>query len=285
MNPDKPQTQYISDDVDLVTLLQKTVLHFRRFRIAYIIAIITGVVLGSVLFFSFPKIYKSRMILHPMYLTNEEDMQILDNWDELLKRGEYASLAAAWNCDEKIPRNLASIDATDVLKVFSQTNPNGFYVDVRLRDNSMLPALQQAIVYGLNNSEFVKDKVAVRRDNLKFMIEKVTSEIAKVDSTKTNVDEILSNKEKNSSSLMIDVSGLNRQLIDLNEKLLGYKEELKFVNGVYVIQGFSRFDNPVSISLKVLIIIGLIVSLVITYLYTLIVLVKEKMRKATRLAA
>ena len=285
MNTDKSQVQYASDDVDLVVLLQKLILHFKRFRLAYTTAIVVGILLGVGAYFYFPKMYKSRMLLHPMYLTNEEQIQIIDNWDELLKRKEYVSLAQAWNCDEKIPLKVASIDATDILKVFTPNNPNGFYVDVRIKDNSILATLQQAIVYGLNNSEFVKAKVDLRRENIKYMIDKVTEEIDKVDSTKTYVENIISNKEKNSSSLMVDVSGLNRQLIDLNEKLLGYKEELKFVNGVYVIQGFSRFDKPVSISLKVLIILGLIFCMTLTYIYTLIILVNEKMRAMKRVAA
>jgi hypothetical protein len=278
MNTDKPQNQNLSDDVDLVSLLQKAVLHFRRFKLAYIIAVIAGVAIGVSLYSILPRLYKSRMVLHPMYLTNEEQIQIIDNWDELLKRTEYASLATAWNCDKSVPETLTSIEATSVMKVFTPNNPNGFYVDVKVKDNDLLPALQQAILYGLNNSEFVKEKVAVRRENIRYMIDKVTSEIAKVDSMKTNVENIISNKEKNPSSLMIDISGLNRQMIDLNEKLLGYKEELRFVNGVFVIQGFSRFDIPVSISLKVLIVIGLILTIVIAYIYTLVVLVREKLK-------
>lgn len=285
MISDKPSTQYISDDVDLISLLQKAVLHFRRFKTAYIIAIVMGILLGVGFYFISPKTYKSRLVLHPMYLTNEEHMQILDNWDELLKRHEYAALASTWNCDEKIPRAVTSIESTDILKVFTQTNANGFYVDVKVTDNSILPQLQQAIVYGLNNSEFVKDKVALRKENLKYMIDKVTEEITKVDSMKNDVEKIITNKEKNTSTLMVDITGLNGQLISLNEKLLGYKEELKFVNGVFVIQGFSRFDIPVSISMKVLIVIGIILCLVITYIYTLFILVREKMKVAMKTGA
>jgi hypothetical protein len=285
MNPDKRPSQNISDDVDLVALLQKASLHFKRFGLAYMVAVFVGVLIGISLYFYFPKLYKSRMVLRPAYLTNGEHIQIIDNWDELIKRKESAGLSQLLNCDEKVISKLASIEAADIVKVFTPNNPNGFYVDVKVTDNSILPALQQAIVYGLNNSEFVKEKVLVRRENLKSMIIDVTNEIAKLDSTKTNVDDIITNKEKNSSSLMIDVSGLHRQMIELDEKLLGYKEELKFLNGVYVLQGFSRFDKPVSISLKVLIVLGLIFCLVITYVYTLIVLVKERMRKITRPAA
>ena len=279
MGEDKPQSTTTSEDIDLIILLERAVLYFRKFKWAYIIAIAAGISLGVFAYVTSSRLYKSRMIVHPMFTTNGEQIQIIDNWNELLKRQEYKTLAIAFNCDEPMLHKLASIDATDILRVYTPNNPNGFYIDVRVKDNAILPDLQKAIVYGLNNTEFVKEKVAIRRDNLRQLIEKVKYEIVKLDSTKAMVENIISNKEKNSSSMMIDVSGLNRQLIDMNEKFLGYQEELKFVNGIYVLQGFNRFDVPVSISLKVMIVLGLILCLAITYIYTLFVYVNERMRK------
>jgi hypothetical protein len=274
----KPQSE-TTDDIDLVMLLERTIRFFRRFRSAFLVAIIVGIVLGVSLYFTLPTLYKSRMVVHPMYLTNGEQMQIIDNWNELLKRSEYSALAKTLSCDEKMLHKLTSIQTGDVAKVFTPQNPNGFYIDVKVKDNAILPDLQKAIVFGLNNIPFVKEKVDLRRENLSQMAEKVKSEIDKLDSTKSMVDNIISNKEKNSSSLMIDVSGLNRQLIDMNEKLLGYQEELKFVNGIFVIQDFSRFDTPVSISLKVMVVLGVLLALVVTYIYSLFVSVNERIRK------
>jgi hypothetical protein len=224
-------------------------------------------------------------VLKPLYLTNGEQMQIIDNWDELLHRSEYKTVASIWNSNEDMVRKVASLDASDILKTFTPNNPNGFYVDVKIRDNSILPELQQAIVNGLNNSDYIKERLAARKEDLKIMIDKVTDEITKIDSTKIMVDRIMTNKEKFSSSLMLDVSGLNRQQIELNEKLLGYKSELRFANGVNVLQGFSRFDNPVSASLRLLIVVGLIIGTVVAYIITLFVIVRERMRRPLSRAA
>ena len=279
MSENKPYTTTNPDDIDLIILLERAVSYFRRFKWAFIPAIIAGILLGFLAYFNSPKMYKSRMVLHPVFVTNNEEIQIIDNWDELLKKREYKTLSAAFNCDEDLLRKVVSLDAADILKVFTPNNPNGIYVDVRIKDNSILPDLQKAILFGLNNTEYVKQRLEVKKDNLRQMIDEVTYEVAKLDSIKSTVENILTSKEKNSSSLMIDVSGMNKQLIEMNEKLLGYKEELKFVNGVQVLQGFSRFDTPVSISLKVLIIIGLIVTLSITWLYTLFVIVRQKLKR------
>jgi hypothetical protein len=279
MTEAKPQRVTSEDEVDLISLLERAALFFRRFRLLFIAAAIIGILLGCVVYFISPKIYKSRMILHSSYLTNMEQIEIIDYWNELLKRNEKGTLAQILGCDGPMVNDLVSCEAAEILKNYSATNPNGFYVDVKVKNNSILPGLQMALVNGLNNTEFLKQKLTVKRANLKQLIDKVAIEVDKLDSTKSSIEKIVSNREKNSSALMIDVTGVNRQLVDMNEKLLGYQEELKFLSGVQVVQGFLPFNTPVSISLKVLVILGLIVCLSLAYLATLVIFVNDRLKK------
>src|SRR5436190_11787905 len=279
MNEDKPQRTTSEDEVDLISLLERAVLFFRRFRLLFIGAGIIGILLGFLVYFISPRIYKSTMILRSSYLTNMEQIEIIDYWNELLKRNERGTLAEILGCDGPLLDDLASCEAAEILKNYSSTNPNGFYVDVKVKNNSILPELQKAIVNGLNNTQLVKQKLLSRRANLKELIGKVAVEISKLDSVKSNIEKIISNREKNSSALMLDVTGVNRELIDMNEKLLGYQDELKFSSGVQVVQGFLSFNTPVSISLKVLIVLGLIVCLSIAYLVTLVIFVNDRLKK------
>ena len=279
MNEDKPQRATSEDEVDLISLLERAVLFFRRFRLLFIGAGIVGILLGFLVYFISPRIYKSTMILRSSYLTNMEQIEIIDYWNELLKRNERGTLAEILGCDGPLLDDLVSCEAAEILKNYSSTNPNGFYVDVKVKNNSILPGVQKAIVNGLNNTELVKQKLATKRANLKELISKVAVEISKLDSVKSNIEKIISNREKNSSALMLDVTGVNRELIDMNEKLLGYQDELKFSSGVQVVQGFLPFNTPVSISLKVLIVLGLIVCLSIAYLVTLVIFVNDRLKK------
>jgi hypothetical protein len=218
------------------------------------------------------------MILRSTYLTNMEQIGIIGDWNELLKRNERGTLAQILGCDGPLLHNLVSCEAAEILKNYSASNPNGFYVDVKVKNNSILPELQKAIVNGLNNTPLVKQKLLSRRANLKELIGKVSIGISKLDSLKSNIEKIVSNREKNSSALMLDVTGVNRELIDMNEKLLGYQDELKS-SGVQVVQGFLPFNTPVSISLRVLIVLGLIVCLSIAYLVTLAIFVNDRLKK------
>ena len=279
MNESKSTSNKTSDDIDLVILAERTVLYFRKYRAHYLVATLVGILLGTLVFFIFPKLYKSRLILHSTYLTNAEQIQIVDSWDELLKRNEYGVLSTTFNCSPGILHKLSDLEAKEIQKVFTPNNPNGFLIDARVTDLSILDDLQKGIVYGLENTEYMSQRVTSRKDNLKELIEKVKLEISKLDTTKAMVQKIISSNSPHTSSLMLDISGINSQMLGMNEKLLSYQEELKFSNGIQVLQGFIKLTTPVSLSLKVLIILGLILSFSVTYFYTLYRQVKDRLKK------
>src|SRR5215467_8144923 len=210
MTTEKPTPSTSSDDIDLVGLLERVYLFFRRFRKTFIIAIVAGIGLGCTLYFLSSKQYQSKLILHSSYLTNQEQIEIIGYWNELLKRGEYKELAPILNCDEDFLKKVVSLEGVEIQKNYSSTDPNGFYVTAKIKSNSVLKELQDAIVYGLNNTEYVKRKLKARKEDLQELAGITMVEISKLDSVKKDFGNIISNKEKTSSSLFLDVSGVNK---------------------------------------------------------------------------
>jgi hypothetical protein len=273
----------ISDDIDLLLLVERALVFFKKFKWIFIIAIISGVGVGIWKHRSAPKMYKSRMIVHSFMLTNQEEIGIVSNWNELLKKGEYASLASIFNCREAILHHVKEIKAEELQKVFTPTNPNGFHIEVSVTDNSVLKELQDGIVYGFENTPFVQEKMAVKKANFVELINITAVEIRKLDSTKRNVEGILSGNGRGSSSIILDASGINRQLIEMNEKLLNFKQELKFAGAVQVLQNFSAFSKPSGPRLIVSLFIWILVFLSIAYIYALVHSVNEKLKDRARL--
>ena len=269
-----------SDDIDLINIVERAFLFFRRYRTTFIVAIIAGVALGCLKYYTSAKIYKSRLILHSSFLTNLEEIEIINYWNELLKRNEYSALAQSFNCNEKILHNVVSIEGSEILKNYSASNPNGFYIDTRVKDNALLPELQRALVYGLNNTEYVKQRLSLRKKDVETLIDKVTAEIQKLDSVKKSIETVITSREKNSTSFMLDIPGVNREFIDLNEKLLSYREELQFSSsGIQVLQSFVPLNTPVSISLRVMILLGILFCLFMAFIFTIVHSVSQRLKK------
>ena len=272
----KPES---SEDIDLLLLAERIILFFKKNKWTFIIAIILGIALGVFGYIKIQKTYRSRLILHSFTLTNSEQIEIIDNWNNLLRKKEYDELSAAFNCPINVLQRVKQMKATEIQKVFTPNNPNGYYVDVVVTDNSVLDSLQKGIVDGLENTEYIKQRLAARRADLKELIEKVEKEISKLDSTKTQMEDIIEGKEKSSSSLIIDGSTINRQLVDMTEKLLSFKQELRFTSAVQVLQGFSKFKKPSDPNLMPLVALGLIFCLGIAYIITLIRSLNESLKK------
>ena len=278
MNEDSIKQSAPAEDIDLLLLIERAVLFFRRYKWIFIGAIALGIASGIFIYSSLPKIYKSRLIAHSFLLTNQEEIQIIDNWNELLSKHEYTSLGKIFNCSERMLHSVKQIKGDEIQKVFTPTNPNGFLIEVTVTDFSLLDTLQKAIVYGLENNDYLKARMELKRANLRELIVKTTAEIEKFDLTKKRLEDILNGNEPPSSLSIIDITGLSKQLIEMNEKLMNYKQDLQFANALQILQGFSKFKQPAGPKLLVWLFLGLVFFLSIAYIYALTGSTMEKLR-------
>lgn len=281
MSANPKNTELHHDDIDLIVLLQRGILFFKNHKWIFIAATATGLLLGFLRYHSLPPIYQSRLILQSTILSNPNAIQIVTNWNALLKSREYTELAATFKCSADMLYKVKEIKAEEILKIFTPTNPNGFTIDARVTDISILDDLQKGIVNGFDNSESVKDRLTAKRNRLLELIDKTSDEIQRLDSTKKTIGNILTGKS--AGALIIDASGISRQLIEMNEKHLFYKEELKFATAIQVLQNFSKFKKPIGPSLFVWLFLGLAFCLFIAFIYVVFSSVNQKLKKQARL--
>lgn len=253
------------DDLDLVHLLERIFSFFRKYGKLIAAFTIAGMLIGLLLYITLPKRYSSTLLLHSFTLTNTEHINIIDNWNELLKKGEYEALGKDLGCDPELLKKVNNISASEIQKLYIQNNPNGFMVEVVVKDTVVLDSLQKGIVNGLENGEYIKAKLESRKSNLRQLIEKLKIEIAKLDSAKFEIESNAGNGNKNPSSYILDVSGITGQLINLNEKLLSSQDELKFTHAVQVYHNFAKFKKPESPQLFKLLVLGFIGGFAIGY--------------------
>jgi len=282
MNDEIKTQPAASDDIDLLLLIERIILFFKKYKWIFLFSIICGIASGYYFYRSQLRAYTSRLVVHAFILTNQEEIQIIDTWNRLLGRHEYAALAALFNCREKILHPLKQIKGDEIQKVFSPTNPNGFIIDIVTTDSSILDELEPAILRGLENNDYVSQKVNLRKADLTGLINKLIPEIRTLDSTKKELEKIIRGDKKISSSVVIDISGINRQLIDMNEKLAGYTDGLRFANSVQLLQGFSHLKQPVGPKLFVWLFLGLVFFLSIASLYAFIHSISQKLKNRSK---
>lgn len=267
------------EDIDLLLLVERFLLFVKKFAWLFLVAVVLGLTAGYLFYRSIPKTYQSRLVVHSFILTNPEQLQILSNWNRLLHQKEYKSLSVLLNCPENILHGVKQLKGKEIQQVFSPNNPNGFTIDALVTNNDLLDSLQAGIVYGFENSEYIKEKLAVKRAILEELISKTTEEIKKLDSTKKIMESIIGGSGRSSSSLIVDGSSINRQLIEMNEKLLGFKESLRFTNAVQVLQSFSKFNTPSGPKLIPWLIMGLVSFVCMAWASAVIYNINQKLKR------
>lgn len=267
-----------NDDLDLINLFERSFSFFMNYGRLIGTFTIIGILTGFVLYKISPKQYASTMLLHSFSLSNTEQINIIENWNDLLKDKEYSTLSERLNCDPAMLKKVNRLKASEIQKLYIPNNPNGFMVEVLVEDTDVLDSLGIGIVYGLGNSEYMKAKLASRRSTLTQLIEKVKTEIIKLDSTKKNIEYNINNNNPHASSFMIDISTINSQVIGLNEKLLSFQDELKFTNAVQVLHKFEKFEKPVSPKLLKLLLLGIIGGFAIGYIISLYRYLRRRMK-------
>jgi hypothetical protein len=236
-----------SDDLDLIHLAGKMFSFAASYGRLIALFAMFGILTGYALYKMAPRQYESTLLLHSSTLTNTEQINIIENWNALLKAGEYTALAERLHCDPDMLKKVSKITAAEIQKLYMPNNPNAFVVTVLVKDNAVLDSLSSGIVYGFENNDYIKAKLASKRSNLSALINTVKIEINDLDSTKKNIESSISkNSRYPASSFIVDISTINGQVINLNEKLLAYQDELKFCHAVEIFHKFDTFERPVS---------------------------------------
>ncbi len=265
----KPGKDNTGDDLDLIRLLEKLFSFGRGYGKRIVFFTVGGMLAGLALFGILPNQYSSTMLLHSSLLSNTEQINIIEDWNTLLKQGGYNVLGQRLHCDPALLKKVSAVTAAEIQKLFVPNNPNGFVVTTIVKDNNVLDSLGRGIVYGFENNDYIKAKLASKRLNLVTIIEKIKVEIRKLDSTKTAIEYSIRSENRHPSSFIFDVSTINGQLIGLNEKQLAYEDELRFTNAVQVFHPFEKFDRPVSPHLLKLLLLGAIGGFAIGYLQSM----------------
>src|ERR1700712_4814822 len=155
-----------SDDLDLINLLERMFSFFRNYIWVIAFFSIAGMLAGFTLYKMSPHLYESTILLHSSTFSNSEQINIIENWNALVNGGEYTALGERLHCDSAMLIKVAKISAAEMQKLFMPNNPNAFVVTALVKDNNVLDSLSAGIVYGFENNNYIKSKLASKRSNL-----------------------------------------------------------------------------------------------------------------------
>jgi len=264
------------DDLDLSVVLERFIIFLRHSRTTILVWTLSGLLLGIAYYLITPKQYRSNTLLHSYTFTNTEQIKIIENWNELLKKGEHRILSNIFTASEDDVKKINSIKAAEIQKLYIPNNPNGFLAEAEVKDYMIFDSLQAWMMRGFEHEPFIKEKMLSKRNNLRDLINTTGIEISKLDTAKSRIEENFSKGIAGNNSFILDISGINTQKIALQEKLLGYKDELKFTAPVQILHPFEKFTKPSSPKLLKSVVLGILFGLAIGYLLSVYKYLRSK---------
>jgi hypothetical protein len=202
-----------------------------------------GLLAGALRFWTTPNLYASSLVLKPIILSDPEQMALIDNWSNLLKKKEWAVLAQQFQVNANLFKKVQSIKTEELQKSNSPNNFTAFTLSVVVTDTAALQPLQKGIEYALDNSEYIKEKLAARKIILRSMIQTVQQEITHLVNLQTTIETSLQ-QNTNGSRFLVSVSDISSQIAGLQEKKLNFEENLSFTSAVQVLQNFYTTSRP-----------------------------------------
>jgi hypothetical protein len=232
------------DELDVTAIFQKAIYFFTHYGKLLLIVALGGMLAGLLRFWFTPNLYSSSLVLQPTMLSDPEQLEIINNWSALLKKDELPVLAHQFNVDKSLIKKVIWIKTEELQKSHAPNNFTAFTVTVLVNDTTVLPALQKGILYALDNSEYVKDKLLYRKKTLQSLIQTIQQEINRLYNMQSTIEANLQSGINNNGRYIIDVSGISSQIAALQEKKLAFEENLSFVEAVHVLQNFYTPDRP-----------------------------------------
>jgi hypothetical protein len=272
--------QHPSDELDVMALIRNALLFFSHYGKLLLIVAFTGLLAGAGRFLVTPNLYASTMVIQPAILSDPEQMALIDNWSTMLKKKERPELAQQFRVDVKLLRKVLWIKTAELQKSYAPNNYTAFTLTVLVTDTAVLLPLQKGIEYAIENSEYIKDKLAARKNNLRSLIQTVQQEITRLGNMQTTIETHLQ-QHTNGGGFMVNISDISIQIASLQEKKLRAEEELAFTSAIHVLQNFYTPDRPTYPVLLKQLLIGLAGGLILGFAIAFYLYIRRKLAQST----
>jgi uncharacterized protein involved in exopolysaccharide biosynthesis len=235
------------DEIDLLDLLAKTIIAIKKNLALIIVAFVVGTSIGFIFYQFVPKVYESKMLISSDILTESYSKVLIDNLEKLIKEDNANSLARELGITPHQASQIAEIEIKSALERPGETPENSkiyLTVQVRLKDNSLWPQIQNGIVDYFQYNEFVKIRVEQRKKYLNQIIEKIDLELVDLGRLKNKIAEDGFAQSDKQSLVLFDPTTVNSKILELNKEKINLQNSLETVNSIQVIEGFTVFIKP-----------------------------------------
>lgn len=235
-----------NDEIDLLELLAKAILIAKKNFLLIVSMFFLGLVLGVGFNQLAAKKYGSSMLITSDVITESYAKELIKTLNGIRGDGNLKLLS------EKLHLSIEDIKKIRLLKVKSaierldgiqERDRIYLTLSAEVSNVDVLPNLETALVAYFENNPFVKIRVENKRVLYSKLNEQISKEIEDLEKIKEN---ILKGSLSRDNSFTLDPSAINGRIIDLTRWSLENENNLKTLNSVQIVEGFTAYQEPIS---------------------------------------
>ncbi|HEX6224479.1 MAG TPA: hypothetical protein VFZ52_08715 [Chryseolinea sp.] len=247
-------------EIDLIGLFLAGINVVRANFLIIVLFFCVGTALGVAYYYSSQKVYESKMLVSSAILTLSYSEDLIERINTHRREGNFSTIMRLLNVSEKTAKAFTRLTIDNIASVDDLKETDKFIITGYVLDQDVWPELQEGVIHYLENNEFVKIRVEQNKNYLKQTLAKVQEEIKDMEAFKQRIisGEFFQSARGN---VMFDPTTVNSKILDLTKEMINLQNSLALANSVQVIEGFTKFERPVSPKLSLSIVGGSIVGL------------------------
>jgi primosomal protein N'' len=254
------------DEIDLFGLFKKVNTAIARNKVAFFSIILIGLLVSAAIYFITPKRYAVRMLADSKVLSSKDVEEIISEVQTLIKDHNHRALSKKLYLSEGLISQIVKIEAEVTSENPASNNKDAFTITADILNPEITDSLQRGIIYYLENSDYVRSRINIQKENLLAVKKRTEKELLQLDSLKIAVQNVL---KRGGGTFLMEPGTLNERSIALYEKILGIDESLKFLANIQVISGFDKPIIPFFPKFSFHLLTGLVAGLILAIVFVL----------------
>ena len=260
-----------NEEIDLGQLAIRIIKLGAKYRILIVLCALLGAIVGYTYYKLVNPVYSSSMMLQSDILTEAYSETLTENLKKLIDEKNNKALASKLSIEESQASQLVNIKVESVEGSSGSEGTENiiFLISVETKDNSILPDLETGIISFLENNEFVKKRIDLKKVRFEALIDQMDAEGLELDSLKDLINSKLLN-EDGSNMVLLDPSNVYAQALKTYKEELNYQEQLALIESIQLIEGFTAFNRPLRPRLIMSLAVGLLAGLILSFIFILL---------------
>lgn len=217
----------------------------KKYFLSFVLYGILAALIGAAIWYIKPKIYKADMTVSYVHYEKKIYADMLDKLNQLIQSNSTGTLSKQLALPEDEVKKISSIESFNIrrepLLNDLSTEKIPFYVEVSIKDPTILPDLQVALVNYMNGTDFI-------RERLKYQQKKNEEELAFLQKRLAAADSLnkvlITTDQKMADDKSDKKMDLFQEILTIYDRIQSVKGSLAFNKNVEVLDGFVPSDRP-----------------------------------------